>query len=111
LFEDAVVFRVGSEGGGYAGAVEDGLTHVDSDGVVRVHYGDDGTSEGVDSVRFGIFTQILQKSSETTNSIAAHFEFRSVTVVDSHGEVEISLFWSFESKYDSISTNAKVAIA
>mmetsp|Transcript_24103 Transcript_24103/g.46093 ORF Transcript_24103/g.46093 Transcript_24103/m.46093 type:complete len:90 (+) Transcript_24103:1109-1378(+) len=38
-----------------------------------------------------IFTQILQKSSETTNSIAAHFEFRSVTVVDSHGEVEISL--------------------
>ena len=52
LFQYAVVFRVGREGGGNGGTVEDGFAHVDGDGVVRVHYGDDGTGKCVDSIRF-----------------------------------------------------------
>ena len=47
------MFRVGWKGGGYRGAVEDGFAHVDSDGIVGVHDGDNGASESVDSVGFG----------------------------------------------------------
>ncbi len=46
------MFRVGCKGSGDGWAVEDGFTHIDGDCVVCIHYGDDGSSEGVDSIGF-----------------------------------------------------------
>mmetsp|Transcript_3710 Transcript_3710/g.9439 ORF Transcript_3710/g.9439 Transcript_3710/m.9439 type:complete len:299 (+) Transcript_3710:169-1065(+) len=111
LFQYAVVFRVGSEGGWDGRTVEDGFTHVDSDGAIRVHCGDDEASEGVDSVGLSICTQVLQKLGKAPNTITAHFRFRSIAIVDSHGKVIVSLFWSLERENYTISTNTKVTIA
>mmetsp|Transcript_19116 Transcript_19116/g.32845 ORF Transcript_19116/g.32845 Transcript_19116/m.32845 type:complete len:316 (-) Transcript_19116:150-1097(-) len=113
LFEDGVVFGVGWEGGGDGGSVEDGFAHVDGDCFVRVHYRDDGAGEGVDTVGFGVFSQILQKLSKATDAISTHFWFGSIAIVDSHGEVIFVLltFGCLESEDDSISTDAKVAVA
>ncbi len=47
------MFRIGGEGGGDGGSVEYGFAHVDCDGAVGVHYGDDESGEGVDVVGFG----------------------------------------------------------
>lgn len=47
------MFRIGFECGGYGGSVEDGFAHVDGDGSVGIHDGDDGSGESVDTVGFG----------------------------------------------------------
>ena len=47
------MFRVGGEGAWNGGPVENGLAHVDGDGAIGVHYGDNETGEGVDVVGFG----------------------------------------------------------
>mmetsp|Transcript_40435 Transcript_40435/g.71849 ORF Transcript_40435/g.71849 Transcript_40435/m.71849 type:complete len:404 (-) Transcript_40435:67-1278(-) len=111
LIQNIAIFILG-QGGGDVRGLEDREPHVHPHQAVGGDVPNDLSGKCVEGVAHWFVLLALQFGNvfcENSDSIPAHFWFRSIRVEDSHGEISPLLAW--EHKNHTIAPYAKVAIA